>query len=360
MPIRTDQTRTFDEYLCCDDVFLPTLTPANVFELPEGRLEPYTIYLDKGPGGGVGWKIGLQAVFFTPMYFGNYPFDSQTLLMQFIYTHGKGTTVARFIPSATSTSWYQRKVSGKSDVAAGWNVLGMSISTHNTSLVDSAHEYTNTYGQGSHESDPLPISPKVKTKTIISSRVMMEFDIQIHIKRHWLSHVMTIVVPILLLIVMTFTTYFISPSEFDARITMHITVFLAMTALHFVISDKLPASSYATGVEELILIGYLVATISVPEAVIVHVLEKMKRAENRRMKVNFDSDSLSVRNEGKEMKEEDISKAYRFWKAFKTSVQPKYASTSAKIIDKVTYYFLLLSMSCCIAVVFSYGNFDEA
>ena len=128
VPIRDDQTKVYDEYMCCDDVWLPTLSYGNAFELPEGRLEPYTIFLD--PSGAVGWKMNLQAVFFTPMYFGNYPFDSQKLTMQFIYSHGKKTsTVERFIPSATATEWFQR---GKGDVAAGWSIDNLKIETYNT------------------------------------------------------------------------------------------------------------------------------------------------------------------------------------------------------------------------------------
>ena len=240
VPVRSDNTKMYNEYLCCDDVWLPTITMANVYSLPDDRLEPYQIYLDKS--GSVGWRLNLQATFFTPMYFGNYPFDSQSLTMQFVYSHGaEATTVNQFVPSATATRWFQR---GGGDVAAGWSVEKVHISTFNTSLVDFVHHFTSLYGSSSHESDPLPMASEEKEYNTITSRVMMEFDIEIKVRRHWMSHVLTIIIPILLLITMTFVSYFIHPSHLGERITMHITVFLSMTALQFVVSAKLPASSY--------------------------------------------------------------------------------------------------------------------
>ena len=46
--LRTDETEMDDYVMCCDNVWLPTITMNNVYSLPGGRLQSYKILVDKG------------------------------------------------------------------------------------------------------------------------------------------------------------------------------------------------------------------------------------------------------------------------------------------------------------------------
>ncbi len=340
------------------------------------------------------------------MFFAKYPFDRQKLRMQFVYSHGKALqSINSFVQSGTATRWFQRD---EGDVAAGWQVIRMGVSTYNTSLAAMGAYYTGRYGDPSHESDPLPIAAVTeakKSKNVMNSRVQLEFDIEIEVKRYWVTPFLTVIVPVLLLVALTFVSYFIHPSQFDSRVTMHVTVFLSMTALQFVISDKLPSSSYATGVEELILIGYIIATISVPEAIIVSVLQavghklalrKKRKIKKKRAKAlgvdspksarsgsDSDSDSDSSSSSSDSGRDKDYlergegghggqggSKVSPLPTKLKQRAKPRksvaklvykasrpsYSSNLAAITDRVFFYTMLLVVIVACSLIFSNGS----
>ena len=51
-------------------------------------------------------------------------------------------------------------------------------------------------------------------------------------------------------------------------------IFLSITALNFAVDKSIPTTSYATGIEELLVFGYIIAAISTPQAIVVGVLEQ--------------------------------------------------------------------------------------
>ena len=53
---------------CCDGIWLPTIEMLNVYELPEGRLQPYGIIKDE-ESDAVAWWVAIHATYFTPMDF---------------------------------------------------------------------------------------------------------------------------------------------------------------------------------------------------------------------------------------------------------------------------------------------------
>ena len=62
---------------------------------------------------------------------------------------------------------------------------------------------------------------------------------------------------------LSWITYIIPPGSLDARIGLNVTLFLALTALQFVVNEQLPKSSYPTAVTELILVCYLAVSFGV-------------------------------------------------------------------------------------------------
>lgn len=101
------------EISCCDGVWLPSLTQLNVYELPEGRLQPYEIRISDS--GSVAWWTAIHATYFTPMNFQRFPLDEQKLVVQFSFTNP--FMVKEFVPSTTATRFLVR---GEGDVVSGW------------------------------------------------------------------------------------------------------------------------------------------------------------------------------------------------------------------------------------------------
>ena len=62
-------------------------------------------------------------------------------------------------------------------------------------------------------------------------------------------------------------------------------MFFSITALNFVIARKIPASSYATGIEQLMLTSYIIASLSAPHAIVIGVLEIHARQAKAEAKV---------------------------------------------------------------------------
>jgi len=74
LPRKVPQGVYLSDISCCDGVWLPDVGMMNVYELPEGRLQPYSIQIT---GRSVAWWVAIHAVYFTPMDFKRFPFDRQ-------------------------------------------------------------------------------------------------------------------------------------------------------------------------------------------------------------------------------------------------------------------------------------------
>ena len=203
--------------MCCDGVWLPSISIINVYELPEGRTQAHKIYMNEQ--GAVGWGMEIHAIYHNSMDFRDFPFDKQHLVMQFAYNHGRTVDIGRFIPSATSKEWFMR---GPGDVAPGWDVSRVEVRSHNSSMADLIAMYTSDgLGQQSHPDDPLPMTGN--NDNVANMEQLVEFDVVIVIDRHWLYHITNMVIPLLLLVSLSFIAYFIPPEYFDSRVNLHIT-----------------------------------------------------------------------------------------------------------------------------------------
>ena len=83
-----------------------------------------------------------------------------------------------------------------------------------------------------------------------------------------------------------FSAFFIPPTDAHIhRVARFVTMFFSITALNFVIARKIPASSYATGIEQLMLTSYIIASLSAPHAIVIGVLEIHARQAKAEAKV---------------------------------------------------------------------------
>ena len=118
----------------------------------------------------------------------------------------------------------------------------------------------------------------------------------------------------------------------------------------------------------MVLIGYIVATISVPEAIIVHMLEKFcaskvgarPRQEDVSLSDSEDDDSIFAKKSstrGKKRKDRSNSDITLF-SFLVLTLKPQYGSRVIKIIDRFVFCSLLLVMVMCVSLALSQGTME--
>ena len=70
---------------CCDGIWLPTIEMLNVYELPEGRLQPYGIIKDE-ESDAVAWWVAIHATYFTRTFTGSLSLSSLSLSVRVVIT----------------------------------------------------------------------------------------------------------------------------------------------------------------------------------------------------------------------------------------------------------------------------------
>jgi hypothetical protein len=272
---------------CCDSMWLPTVGMFNVYDLPEGRLQPYSIGVTENSTG-VSWWTGIHATWFTPMQFSRFPFDAQELVMQFSFT--PTNVISNYIPSASSTRFLIR---GEGDIVSGWDVTDLVVEAKNFTLQSELEFFIGNYGKYPVASDPNPVIPPIG-ESIPSEARIVAFDIRIKIQRLWSYYVLNMIVPILLLVSLSLITYIIPAESLDARVALNVTLFLSLTALQFIINDQLPRSSYPSAVTKLILVCYVVVAFGVPETIVVYAIARSSSVKEEMEKQQQSARKLST------------------------------------------------------------------
>ncbi len=73
--------------------------------------------------------------------------------------------------------------------------------------------------------------------------------------------------------------YLIPAESLDARIALNLTLFLALTALQFVVNEFLPASSTPTSIGKLVLTCYCAVVYGVPETLVVFAVARSSKVK---------------------------------------------------------------------------------
>jgi hypothetical protein len=87
------------------------------------------------------------------------------------------------------------------------------------------------------------------------------FSVLFHFKRNSFYYVVKLLVPILLLLTITWSAFWIDPKNLEARVTITVVSFLALIAYNFVIDQDLPKLGYLTLMDSIILTSYVFAGI---------------------------------------------------------------------------------------------------
>jgi len=154
-------------------------------------------------------------------------------------------------------------IRGEGDVISGWDITNIRVVPMKESLQVELDFFVGTYGNLSAAGDPAPITGVPGRQGYIGKAERVGFDIFIGINRLSEYYVLGIIVPTLLLVALSFITYIIPVDSLDARIGLNVTLFLALTALQFVINEQMPKSSYPTTVTKIIVVSYIVVSFGV-------------------------------------------------------------------------------------------------
>lgn len=155
------------------------------------------------------WCILMFVFLFGSRNFRKFPFDSQTLVMQF--TSGG---ITEFIPSASSTRWLIR---GEGDIVSGWNVSDVEIVPKSANVQDELDYFIGNFGIGSAPGDPAPVTGGNEA---FKEAEFIGFDVQIQVERFGRYYSLNMIAPLLLLVALSFITYIIPAQNFDARIAL--------------------------------------------------------------------------------------------------------------------------------------------
>jgi len=253
-------------FQCCDSLWRPGFMMTNLYELSESMVLRYgMVTTDLGV---VGWWTTLKAVFYSPMDFRQFPRDEQELLAEFRVANLAASGVRSVIPSLTSTEFFTQ---GPGDVAAGWSV--------NSIRMDAFREAPGNYIRGSSvDGEPFPLKANDLWPDGGFTDSLMNAGVTVHVlvSRFGVYSGITIVLPIMLVTALSFVVYFVSAHLLETRLTISVTLVLTITALQFVIAAGMPASSYVTGVQKLMVLSYTTIFIGVPESLFTYSLAKWR------------------------------------------------------------------------------------
>ena len=119
--------------------------------------------------------------------------------------------------------------------------------------------YTNYY----NEVDPI--------NTVASSGVELVFEIE----RNFQYYLFKVIFPIILILLVSWSVFWIHPRELESKLTITIVCLLSLIAYNFVIDKDLPKLSYLTILDYIVLLSYVFATI--PNFISIYCFEKQRK-----------------------------------------------------------------------------------
>ena len=87
------------------------------------------------------------------------------------------------------------------------------------------------------------------------------FDVVFEIERKSKYYLFKIILPIVLILIVCWSSILIDPRELESRLTITIVCLLSLIAYNFVIDSELPKLDYLTVMDYIILVSYVYATI---------------------------------------------------------------------------------------------------
>ena len=86
-------------------------------------------------------------------------------------------------------------------------------------------------------------------------------EINLEIQRNFQYYIFKVISPIILILLVCWSVFWIHPKELESKLTITIICLLSLIAYNFVIDEDLPKLSYLTIIDYIILLSYLFATV---------------------------------------------------------------------------------------------------
>ena len=101
-------------------------------------------------------------------------------------------------------------------------------------------------------------------------------------ERNYTYYFFKIILPILIILIVSWSVFWIKPEELEARLTVSIVCLLSLIAYTFIIDQDIPKLAYLTFLDYVILISYFFSVIPTIQTVFVHqcLVEKNKSTED--------------------------------------------------------------------------------
>jgi len=109
------------------------------------------------------------------------------------------------------------------------------------------------------------------------------FHLTFHAQRHTGYYISKIIVPLLLIVAMSWIVFWIDPSEAGTQVSVAITTMLTLIAYRFAIGTDIPKVSYLTRLDDFILISTLLVFATLIEVVVTAVMAKAGHIEKARV-----------------------------------------------------------------------------
>lgn len=113
-------------------------------------------------------------------------------------------------------------------------------------------------------------------KDPIESRFNDGILLVINIERKYWYYIFKIILPIILILTICWSSIWVDPKEIESRLTITIVCLLSLIAYNFVIDEEMPKLDYLTSLDLIILLSYLYAAVPNFLAVLSHHMVKTK------------------------------------------------------------------------------------
>ncbi|KAI8464918.1 MAG: hypothetical protein J3K34DRAFT_101369 [Monoraphidium minutum] len=258
---------------CCDGVWLPTFALRNLAAMPTSRTEPLYLVKVMEDKETVAWRMSLHATFVTAMNFARFPFDTQRLQVILSTTQPTPDKI-RIKPSSTAIETFVR---GSGDDLSGWSHKGVRL------IIDEPvrGDVLLSHGTPVNPDDPAPLtSVNASLAQLANGDVLHNWYIpatsEIHVKRMWEPVVCMAVLPPCFLVYTSLLTCLLGPTWLSKRLSVYVSLILALIALQFVIGRGMPESSYLLPTTKLILMSYAMLGLLAIESSLVYIISMRK------------------------------------------------------------------------------------
>lgn len=185
------------------------------------------------PDGQVTYRQRIWGAFSQPMNLRQFPFDRQHLDLQIV--------AAGYTPDAVRIVALADDSGARSGVAEGlalpeWSLAGF-------------------------EAEPVTVRLAPQHPGMPALRVRMVVD------RHWDYYLFKAILPLCLIVFMSWTVFWIDPTEVEANVSVSVTAVLTVIAYRFAILEALPKVSYLTRMEAFVTVATIIVFLSVIQVV---------------------------------------------------------------------------------------------